>query len=270
MCVGVLIRRVTSLSDSAPACRITDGLHLANGLMGRLCLRRSRTARRSTFINKKSALIAMTVLGVLRATGFAHAHAHAQVAGPTTSTNLGISESRHVAMGWSVPRATKEMIKALPDFDYDYDTTQRDKFVDLDFVEEAEKMLLPGKVALVAEVDEEWVVSVDASLEASGGTLFRRARSEVIDTQFDHAIGACKGEIKELEAEAAHATGEAKSKLQVQIVTAKAGLARAVQHAKQRVEALRQDAPRRRWRSRSSSITRKAKSRAHSKSGSNV
>ena len=51
-------------------------------------------------------------------------------------------------MGWSVPRATKEMIKALPDFDYADDTTQRDKFVDLDFVEEAEKMLLPGKVAL--------------------------------------------------------------------------------------------------------------------------
>jgi len=77
MCVGVLIRRVTSLFDSAPVRRITDGLHFANGLMGRLCLRRSRTARRSTFINKNSPLIAMTVLGVLRATGFAHAHAHA-------------------------------------------------------------------------------------------------------------------------------------------------------------------------------------------------
>jgi len=34
--------------------------------------------------------------------------------------------------------------------------------VDLDFVEEAEKMLLPGKVTLVAEVDEEWVVPVRA------------------------------------------------------------------------------------------------------------
>ena len=86
------------------------------------------------------------------------------------------------------------------------------------------------------------MVSVDAALEASGGTVFRRARSEVIDTQFDHAIGAFKGEIKELEAEAAHATREAKSKLQEQIATAKAGLARAVQHAKQRVEALRHEA----------------------------
>ena len=114
--------------------------------------------------------------------------------------------------------------------------------VDLDFVEEAEKMLLPGKVALVAEVDEEWVVPVDSALEASGGKVFRRARSEVIDTQFDHSIAAFKGEIEELEAEATHATEEAKSKLQAQIVVAKAGLARSVRHAKQRVATLKKEA----------------------------
>lgn len=114
--------------------------------------------------------------------------------------------------------------------------------VDLDFVEEAENMLLPGKVALVAEVDEEWVVPVDSALEASGGTVPRRARSEVIDTQFDQNIAACKGEIKELEAEAVHATGAAKSRLQTQVVAAKSGLSRAVQHARQRVEALKQEA----------------------------
>lgn len=51
-----------------------------------------------------------------------------------------------------------------------------------------------------------------------------------------------RGEIKELEAEAAHATGEAKSRLQSQIATAKAGLARDVQHAKQRVETLGHEA----------------------------
>ena len=114
--------------------------------------------------------------------------------------------------------------------------------VDLDFVEEAEKMLLPGKVALVAEVDEEWVVPVDAALEEAGGKVFRRARSEVVDAQFDHDIAVFKGEIKELEAEAAHATGVGKAKLQAQVVTANAGLARAVQHAKQRVDALKHEA----------------------------
>ncbi|MEO8935628.1 MAG: DUF1269 domain-containing protein [Burkholderiaceae bacterium] len=114
--------------------------------------------------------------------------------------------------------------------------------VDLDFVEEAEKMLQPGKVALVAEVDEEWVVPADSALESSGGTVYRRARSEIVDTQFDRDIATFDGEIEEFEAEAAHTTGVARSKLQVQVVTAKAGLARAVQNADRQVEALQGEA----------------------------
>ena len=114
--------------------------------------------------------------------------------------------------------------------------------VDLDFVEEAEKMLQPGKAALVAEVDEEWVVPVDSALEAAGGVVYRRTRSEVVDAQFDHGIAVFKGEIEELEAEAANATGMARTKLQTQIVAAKAGLERAVLHAKQRIEALKHEA----------------------------
>ena len=114
--------------------------------------------------------------------------------------------------------------------------------VDLDFIEEAEKMLLPGKVALVVEVDEEWVAPVDSALEATGGKVFRRARSEVVHLRFDHGIAVFKGEISELEAEAVHAKGAAKSKLRTQVVAAKARLAEAVQHARQRVETLGQEA----------------------------
>ena len=55
--------------------------------------------------------------------------------------------------------------------------------VDLDYVEEAGKGLLPGKVALVAEVEEEWVTPVDSALEAAGGRVFRRARTEVAEAQ---------------------------------------------------------------------------------------
>ena len=114
--------------------------------------------------------------------------------------------------------------------------------VDLDFVEEAEKMLQAGKAALVGEVDEEWVVPVDSALEAAGGAVYRRTRSEVVDAHFDHGIAVFKGEIEEFEAEAANATGMARTKLQTQIVAAKAGLERAVLHAKQRVEALKHEA----------------------------
>ena len=114
--------------------------------------------------------------------------------------------------------------------------------VGLDFVEAATQHLQPGKVALVAEIEEEWVIPVDAALEAAGGQVFRRARSEVAEAQFDHDIAAFKAEIKELESEASHASGAAKTRLQAKLATAKTNLDGAVHRAQQRVDTLKQEA----------------------------
>lgn len=114
--------------------------------------------------------------------------------------------------------------------------------VGLDFVEAATQHLQPGKVALVAEIEEEWVIPVDAALEAAGGQVFRRARSEVAEAQFDHDIAAFKAEIKELESEASHASGAAKTKLQAKLATTKASLDDAVHRGQQRVDTLKQEA----------------------------
>jgi uncharacterized membrane protein len=114
--------------------------------------------------------------------------------------------------------------------------------VGLDFIEEAEKHLQPGKVALVAEIEEEWVVPVDAALEAAGGHVFRRTRTEVAEAQFDHDIAAFKSEVKELEAEASHAGGAAQAKLQAKLAAAKASLDSAVHRAQRRVDTLKHEA----------------------------
>lgn len=114
--------------------------------------------------------------------------------------------------------------------------------VGLDFVAQAEKLLLRGKVALVAEVEEEWVTPVDAALEAVGGHVFRRTRTEMAEAQFDHDIAAFKSEISELESEASHAGDAAKAKLQAKISAAKSSLDVALHRAKLRVDALRQEA----------------------------
>jgi uncharacterized membrane protein len=114
--------------------------------------------------------------------------------------------------------------------------------VGLDFIEDAEKHLQAGKVALVAEIEEEWVIPVDAALEAVGGHVFRRTRTEVAEAQFDHDIAAFKSEIKDLESEASHASGESRTKLEGKLATAKTSLDGAVRRAKQRVDTLKQEA----------------------------
>jgi uncharacterized membrane protein len=114
--------------------------------------------------------------------------------------------------------------------------------VGLDFIEAATQQLQPGKVALVAEIEEEWVIPVDLALNAAGGHVFRRSRTEVAEAQFDHDIAAFKSEVKELEAEASHASGAAKTQLQGKIVTAKADLDGAMHRAQKRVDTLKQEA----------------------------
>jgi hypothetical protein len=114
--------------------------------------------------------------------------------------------------------------------------------VGLDFIEAATQHLQPGKVALLAEIEEEWVIPVDLALEAAGGHVFRRTRTEVAEAQFDHDIAAFKSEIKELETEASHASGAAKARLQGKLATAKADLDGAVRRAQKRVDTLKQEA----------------------------
>ncbi len=114
--------------------------------------------------------------------------------------------------------------------------------VGLDFIEEAQAQLLPGKVALVAEIEEEWVLPVDVGLEAAGGRVFRRSRSDLAEVQFDHDIAVVKSEIRDLESEASHASGAAKARLQVKLDAARARLNAAMQRARQRVATLKQEA----------------------------
>jgi uncharacterized membrane protein len=83
-----------------------------------------------------------------------------------------------------------------------------------DFVDEVAGSLKPGKVAVVAEINEDWVTPVDTRMEALGGEVLRRARTEVVDAQINSEQAAMTEEIAELKAEAAKATGDAKSKLQ--------------------------------------------------------
>lgn len=114
--------------------------------------------------------------------------------------------------------------------------------VGLDFVEEATRHLQPGRVALVAEIEEEWVIPVDTAMEAAGGLVFRRSRNAVFEAQADHDVAALKAEIVSLEAEAGQAAGDARARLQDSIRRARNSLDVAVRHTEQRVETLAQEA----------------------------
>lgn len=86
-----------------------------------------------------------------------------------------------------------------------------------DYVDEVSKRLSPGKVADIAEIDEEWVTPLDTRMDALGGVVFRRSRAEFIDEQIKREVAADKAELAKLRAEYNQAVGEAKAKLQAKM-----------------------------------------------------
>jgi uncharacterized membrane protein len=86
-----------------------------------------------------------------------------------------------------------------------------------DFLDDVAKKLLPNRFALVAEIEEDWTTPVDIRMGAIGGTIFRRALSDVNDTVDDEDIAAMKADIAQLKAEHAKSRADRKAKLQENI-----------------------------------------------------
>jgi uncharacterized membrane protein len=86
-----------------------------------------------------------------------------------------------------------------------------------DFLDEVSEYLLPGKTAVIAELDEEWQAPIDTRMEALGGHVFRRNRIAVEDAYYDKQIAADREELAALEAELKNASAERKARLEARI-----------------------------------------------------
>ena len=89
--------------------------------------------------------------------------------------------------------------------------------VDEEFLTEVSASLTPGKYALIAEVDEDWVTPVDTRMEALGGVVHRTLKSTFEREQWSQAAADARTELDQLKAEEADARADRKAKLQAQI-----------------------------------------------------
>ena len=111
-----------------------------------------------------------------------------------------------------------------------------------DFIDDVTKVLLPNRVAVIAEIDEDWTTPVDTRMEAIGGTVFRRALSEVKEQIRDENVAAMKADLAELKAEHAKAHADRKAKLQEKINQLDTKIQAQLQKAKDRGEAVQRKA----------------------------
>jgi uncharacterized membrane protein len=106
-----------------------------------------------------------------------------------------------------------------------------------DFIDDVTKVLTPNKVAVVAEIEEDWTTPVDTRMEAIGGTVFRRALADVKHTIHDENVAAMKADLAQMKAEQAKAHADRKGKLQEKINQLDSKIQAQLQKAKERREA---------------------------------
>ncbi len=106
-----------------------------------------------------------------------------------------------------------------------------------DFIDDVNKALLPNKVAVVADIDEEWTTPVDTRMEPLGGIVFRRSLSEVKHTIHEENIAAMKADLAQMKAEHAKVQADRKAKLQEKINQLDSKIQAQLQKAKDRREA---------------------------------
>ncbi len=110
-----------------------------------------------------------------------------------------------------------------------------------DFLDEVSQYLMPNRRAVVAEIDEEWITPLDTRMDALGGIVFRRARSEFIDAQIEREVAAEKAELAQMKAEHDQAVGEARAKLQAKVEAAQNRLQARRELIHERIEAVKRE-----------------------------
>ena len=111
-----------------------------------------------------------------------------------------------------------------------------------DFIADVTKQLLPTRVAVVAEIEEDWTTPVDTRMEAIGGTVYRRALSDVNHQVNQEDVAAMKADMAQLKAEHAQARAEHKAKLHEKINQLDSKIQAQLQKAKDRRAAAEKEA----------------------------
>jgi uncharacterized membrane protein len=93
-----------------------------------------------------------------------------------------------------------------------------------DFIGAISSRLSPGKAAVAAEIEEDWITPLDNRMSALGGEVIRQWRSDFEAEQIDAAAKEQKAELVELKAEFDRAGGEAKKNLSKRLEEARAKL----------------------------------------------
>ena len=155
------------------------------------------------------AVIVQTCTGISTAAPQGPRHSQDPVLGMGLRSLLGLLEISSIADETSTACRAGEMAVAG---------------VEASFIDDVSCSLVPGKAAIVCEVEEAEATSMDVLLESHGGRVFRCLRRARMETQVAKEWNALQSEIHSLEVELLQAPEIFKASLQARIDLAKGRL----------------------------------------------
>jgi uncharacterized membrane protein len=111
--------------------------------------------------------------------------------------------------------------------------------VDVEFVDDVSEVLLPGRAAVIADIDETWTTPVNHRIHLLGGIVFRRERSQVVEDQITRENAEFEAELDQLDQELAQAGADNKAAVQKQIDEVKKKIQATHAKSKARIEQLK-------------------------------
>lgn len=83
-----------------------------------------------------------------------------------------------------------------------------------DFVDDVRNAFLPGKIAIVSEIEEDWTAAVDAHMEHLAGIVLRRSLSNVRRTVDEDNLAAMQADVEQLKDEQSLSDSDRKEQLE--------------------------------------------------------
>jgi uncharacterized membrane protein len=114
--------------------------------------------------------------------------------------------------------------------------------VDAIFLDDVTRHLLPGRAAMVCEIEEETTNAMNIFLVSRGGTVFRCRRRERMDVQITKELDALHREIQTLDTQVLQRPEESKSQLQPKLNRVRASFEATKDRARQHAASAKREA----------------------------
>lgn len=113
--------------------------------------------------------------------------------------------------------------------------------VDVEYLNEIKQMLTPGKYAIIAEINEQWVAPLNSALKPLNPIILREYRKDILDNRLQDDLFSIKKEYQELVSELKNASSDARCEIEHRMNVLKDRMQQKIELTKKRIDDIQKE-----------------------------